>query len=104
MMGTEIGPGARNPLVTKLSRFISFTDPDIRALGELGSATEHFGDRVDIVAEGDTRRQAFILLEGMAFRYRLMANGRRQILAFILPGDISDLNGFLLNTMDHSIS
>jgi CRP-like cAMP-binding protein len=32
------------------------------------------------------------------------AIGRRQILTFLVPGDTSDLHGFLITTTDHSIS
>lgn len=48
-------------------------------------------------------RSAFALMEGMACRYRLMADGRRQILAFIVPGDICDIHAILLRKVDHSI-
>jgi CRP-like cAMP-binding protein len=103
-MGSAVPPGPRNPLVTKLSRFVSFSDRDLRALSDLASATKRFEARVDIVAEGDVPPTAFVLTEGMACRYRLLSDGRRQILGFIIPGDISDLHGYLLKVMDHSIS
>jgi CRP-like cAMP-binding protein len=102
-MGPETGPDFRNPLVTRLSRFVALTDRDLRALDGLASAIERVEGRADIVAEGDTPGPAFVLLEGMACRYRLLADGRRQILGYIIPGDISDLYGFLCRTMDHSI-
>jgi CRP-like cAMP-binding protein len=102
-MGSEIGL-VRNPLVTKLSHLVRLTHNDIRTLGELSSAQESFRAHVDIVAEGEVPRSAFVLMEGMACRYRVLANGRRQILSFIVPGDICDLHVYLLKTMDHSIS
>jgi CRP-like cAMP-binding protein len=40
----------------------------------------------------------------MAFRYRLMPDGKRQILTFMIPGDIFGLHAFLLRAMDHSIA
>jgi CRP-like cAMP-binding protein len=40
----------------------------------------------------------------MAFRYRLMPDGKRQILTFMIPGDIFGLHAFLLKAMDHSIA
>lgn len=101
-MGKKDGR-ARNPLATKLSHFALLTDQDMRMLGELAPGEERFGAHVDIVAEGDVPRPAFLMTEGIACRYRVLANGRRQILSFIMPGDICDLHGFLLEAMDHSI-
>jgi CRP-like cAMP-binding protein len=40
----------------------------------------------------------------MACRYRLMPDGRRQILTILLPGDLFGLPRFLLHPMDHSVA
>jgi CRP-like cAMP-binding protein len=40
----------------------------------------------------------------MAWRYRLLSDGRRQILTILIPGDFFDLHGFLLKAMDHSVA
>ena len=45
----------------------------------------------------------FVMLEGWAFRYKVLPNGGRQIMAFLMPGDACDLNVGLLAEMDHSI-
>ena len=43
------------------------------------------------------------MLEGWAFRYKVLPNGSRQIMAFLMPGDACDLHIGLLDQMDHSI-
>jgi len=40
----------------------------------------------------------------MACRFRLMPDGRRQILTILIPGDFFDLHGFLLKATDHSVA
>src|SRR5437773_8608074 len=40
----------------------------------------------------------------MACRFRLMPDGRRQILTILIPGDFFDLHGFLLKAIDHSVA
>ncbi|MGI8610670.1 MAG: Crp/Fnr family transcriptional regulator [Sphingomicrobium sp.] len=45
----------------------------------------------------------FLLLEGWAYRYKSMVNGGRQIMAYLLPGDLCDVQIFLFEEMDHSI-
>ena len=93
----------RGPLVTKLSRFVPLSDEDVRVLGALCLNEERFEADTDIVRQGDVPRSAFVLTRGMAFRYRLMPDGKRQILTFMIPGDIFGLHAFLLRAMDHSM-
>jgi CRP-like cAMP-binding protein len=43
------------------------------------------------------------LTGGLPCRYRGLADGRRQILTFLLPGDFFELHAFLFNAMDHAV-
>ena len=70
----------RGPLVTKLSLFVPLSDEDVRVLDGMCLNEERFKADTDIVREGDVPRSAFVLTRGMAFRYRLMPDGKRQIL------------------------
>ena len=93
----------RGPLVTKLSRFIPLSDEDVRVLDGICLNEERFKADTDIVRQGNVPRSAFVLTHGMAFRYRLMPDGKRQIFTFMIPGDVFGLHAFLLRAMDHSI-
>jgi len=92
-----------SPLVTKLAHFAQLSGEDVRALDALCVKEERFEAGTDIVLDGDVPRSAFVLTQGMAFRYRLLHDGKRQILTFMIPGDIFGLHAFLLRAMDHSI-
>jgi CRP-like cAMP-binding protein len=92
-----------SPLVVKLSHFMPLSDEDVRILNALCVHEKRFKAHTDIVREGDVPFSAFVLTHGMACRYRLMPEGKRQILTFLIPGDIFDLHGFLLKAMDHSV-
>jgi CRP-like cAMP-binding protein len=94
----------RGPLATKLSHFVPLSDEDVRVLDGMCLNEERFKADTDIVREGDVPRSAFVLTRGMAFRYRLMPDGKRQILTFMIPGDVFGLHAFLLKAMDHSIA
>lgn len=63
----------------------------------------HFGPRVDIVREGEKPKDVHLILSGWAYRYKQLEDGRRQVVSFFLPGDICDMNVFILREMDHSI-
>ena len=59
--------------------------------------------RGDIVREGDVADRLYTLLSGWAFRYKTMPDGRRQILNFLLPGDLVGLQSKLFEQAEHGI-
>jgi len=94
-----------NPVVRKLELYTRLSADDKAALERLATArVRQFGSREDIVREGDTPKDVFMFLSGWACRYKQLEDGRRQIIAFFLPGDLCDLNVFILREMDHSVS
>ena len=95
---------AGNPLVAKLMQFAPLSDGDVVVLEEMCRREERFQPGTNIVVEGETPRAAFVVTRGLAHRYRLMPDGRRQILTILIPGDFCDLHGFLLKAMDHSVA
>ncbi len=56
-----------------------------------------------ILAEGSHSAQLFTLLSGWAFRYKSLEDGRRQILNYLLPGDLVGLQGSIIGEMEHSV-
>ena len=90
--------------MAKLSQFAPLSNKDIGVLETLCLPEERFGAGANIVVEGETPRSAFVVTRRMACRYRLMADGRRQILTILIPGDFFDLHGFLLQATDHSVA
>ncbi|GGL57251.1 transcriptional regulator [Wenxinia marina] len=59
--------------------------------------------RTDIIDRGDPTSNVHLVLEGIACRYKLLPDGRRSIMALLLPGDFCDLNVAILGHMDHAI-
>lgn len=91
------------PLVEKLGRFVPLTEAEREALRGL-SRNARAGQRgSDLIIEGDKPDSVFLLLEGWAYRYKHLANGSRQIMAYLIPGDLCDIRIFLFEQMDHSI-
>lgn len=56
-----------------------------------------------IVMEGQQMDRTYVLLDGWTFRYKTFKDGRRQILNFILPGDIIGLHSVMLRRADCGI-
>ena len=59
--------------------------------------------RRKLCREGDPAEQVFMLCEGWAFRFTMLADGRRQILDFLLPGQIVSLSAPFRDLHDASV-
>jgi CRP-like cAMP-binding protein len=57
----------------------------------------------DIVREGDRPSQCFLILDGFVCRYKIVSDGKRQIMGFYIKGDIADLMSLQIDVMDHNI-
>jgi CRP/FNR family transcriptional regulator len=64
--------------------------PELRRLADC-SAVRAFEPRAELVREGDAAEHVFNITEGMVMLYRLLADGRRQVLGFLLKGDFLGL-------------
>lgn len=75
----------------------------MRAIDDMCADTQEVKDRTDIIRDGDRPEHVHLILEGWAFRYKLLEDGKRQITAFLIPGDFCDLHVAILGEMDHNI-
>jgi CRP-like cAMP-binding protein len=95
---------AVNPLLRKLEQFVRLSPGDRVILARASTErVRKFAPRVDITREGDQPKDVHLILSGWACRYKQLEDGRRQVVSFFLPGDMCDLNVFILKEMDHSI-
>lgn len=93
-----------NALIRKLGRFTKLAAEDKELLARIAAERQrHFKPREDVVTEGEKPEVINLILSGWACRYKVLEDGRRQVTAFFLPGDMCDLNVFVLRQMDHSI-
>lgn len=94
-----------SPLIRKLQQFTKLSRSDREALHALASLrVRHLSPRDDLIHEGDRPEHINLILNGWVCRYKTLEDGRRQIIAFLLPGDLCDLNVFILREMDHSMA
>jgi len=56
-----------------------------------------------ILVEGSHSAHLFTVLSGWGFRYKMLDDGRRQILNYMMPGDLIGLQGSLMGEMQHSV-
>lgn len=91
------------PLVRKLETIFRLTPEEEQAILAMPMHVREVADDQDIVREGDRPSQCCLILEGFAYRYQAMGDGRRQIMSFHIPGDIPDLLSLHLEVMDHNL-
>ncbi len=76
-----------NPLVLKLENLVRLSSPERDVLERLTRDAVHVGPGQDLVREGDALPSVLIVLQGCACRYKLLPDARRQITAYLIPGD-----------------
>ncbi|MEI5688349.1 Crp/Fnr family transcriptional regulator [Sphingomonas kyungheensis] len=93
-----------NPWAMKMEQFTRFTPHERARLDALlvGRQRSH-AVHADIIAEGAHSDHCHVLLSGIACRYTILPDGERQIMAFLVPGDLCDAEIFVLKRMDHAI-
>ena len=93
----------QNRFIDKLQSFSPLNTLEVEALRDATASPSSYKIRTDLIREGDQPGPLFVMLEGWACRYKILPNGTRQVLAYLMPGDFCDLNAGLLAEMDHSI-
>lgn len=101
---SRTGDSMPNPLTLKLEHGADLRDEDRRRLDALISRNRQVSAHEDLIREGEAPDDVHLVLDGLACRYKLLPNGRRQIVAFLVPGDFCDLHVAILSEMDHSIA
>src|SRR6202020_2401050 len=91
------------PLLRKLANFTELSAEESNVVEESTLDVREFAAREDVISQGDRTGGVKLLLEGFACRYKVLEDGRRQIVAYLVPGDLCDLRVFILRRMDHSI-
>jgi CRP-like cAMP-binding protein len=81
----------RYALIEKLRRYVDLDDEEVGALTRLLMRTRRIPRGRDIVVQGQSYRSLYVLIGGLALRYKVFSDGRRQVLNLIVPGDLIGL-------------
>jgi len=83
--------------------FRKFTDKELNFVQKFKSGEMVADAGTTIFLEGNSSAHLYTVLSGWVFRYKLLQDGRRQILNFGLPGDFFGLQTSIFGEMDHSV-
>jgi CRP-like cAMP-binding protein len=87
----------------KLRALHTISDEEASAFVSAISHTREVRRGEDIAEDGSEPKHSTIVTEGIACRYKQLHDGRRQILSFQYPGDITDLYSYVLKRLDHAV-
>jgi len=76
------------PLIDKLSAYLPLSQGEVSFLRDLHGSRRQIYRHRDIIAQGRPYQSVFILCSGFAWRYKILPDGKRQLLSFALPGDL----------------
>ena len=88
MRKAAAGSIGSHPFVTKLNQSLALDAADLSALAGLLARKVVIRKAKDILVEGYQYKVLHIVESGYAIRYKLLHNGKRQIMNVIMPGDI----------------
>lgn len=92
-----------SPWGKRLANFAALTHDDLRILEHIGTSSRQFPTREGLINVGDPADRVLVVLDGLACEFKLLPDGRRQILGYLFPGDMTDPRQLLETRWDHSL-
>jgi len=94
----------RHPFVARLSQLVDLKTAGLKGLDDIIDGELTIRKRRDLIADGYEYRKLCFVKDGYAVRYKLLRNGKRQILNVIVPGDIVGLPGSFYERAVYSVT
>ena len=87
----------------KMAHFRAFTPDELAFMKSFKTGELNVEPGATIFVEKSVNLNLYTVLEGSGFRYKMLKDGRRQILNFVLPGDLVGLEGTISGEVQHSV-
>jgi len=91
------------PFVHRLQRLDLLNSEDFNYAENLIQGQKDIDSGISIIETGNTQEQIFVVLEGWAVKYKILENGNRQIVNFIVSGDIIGLFSPIFKCPEHTV-
>jgi len=93
----------QHPFIVRLSHQVALGAADLESLDAIIDGEFTIRRRHDHVIDGYEYRKLSFVKDGYAVRYKLLRNGKRQILNVVLPGDIIGMPGSFYERASYSV-
>jgi len=94
----------RHPFIARLLHHVDLSAADLESLDAIIDGELTIRKRRDLIVDGFEYRKLCFVSDGYAVRYKLLRNGKRQILNVVLPGDVVGLPGSFYERAVYSVS
>jgi CRP-like cAMP-binding protein len=92
-----------DPFVMRARNFADMTPTDLQCLRAVIETETKVRKRRDLVLDGYEFSKLYFVKDGFAARYKLLRSGKRQIVNFVLPGDVVGIPGSFLDRAVSSV-
>ncbi|MBZ9921039.1 Crp/Fnr family transcriptional regulator [Mesorhizobium sp. B292B1B] len=92
-----------SPLTAKFRRAFTLTPDERQALDAIRIRIVAIGANQDLVREGDQPSRCIMVLAGLASTSKIIGDGKRQVTAYHVPGDMPDLLSLHLDLLDSDV-
>ncbi len=83
----EEAPHSFDPVITRMSHLADLSQQELALLRVMARFRRNHPAQTELCKSGETRVPR-VIIEGWAAQQRTLSNGRRQIIRFLLPGDV----------------
>jgi CRP-like cAMP-binding protein len=91
------------PLLVRWQKRSDLSPEDVQGIRNLSWRQHEYAREAYIVVEGAPVETCGLIIEGWAYRQKILPNGARQIISIHIPGEFVDLQNSMLGTADHNV-
>jgi CRP-like cAMP-binding protein len=102
-MGGDVTTACRNCPLKERGLFIELSGAELAFMQKFKTGELKVEAGTTILLEGSNSPQLFTALQGLGLRYKLLEDGRRQVVNFVFPGDFIGLQAGVMREMQHSV-
>lgn len=90
-------------LFRRWKRRLRLSEEDEAAVVNLTWVRKQYQRDAYLAREGEHVKACTVLLQGFAYRQKILSDGSRQIISFHIPGEFLDIQNCLLEVADHNV-
>ena len=87
----------------RMPHFRTFSEDELEFVAQFKRGELMADPGTTVLVEGARSAHLYTVLSGWGFRYKILEDGRRQILNYVVPGDMIGLQGAVMAEMQHSV-
>lgn len=100
---SDAPPSAVTTLLRRIKNNVPLTPSELPILREIDWEIRAVRRRQVLITEGTKHSAVYFVLDGFLIRYRILRDGRRQVVSLVIPGDFASVPGCFFQDALYSI-